>query len=327
MAHCIETNDKQEGVEQAWHGLTVIRPDLSTDNCWLNTWDVVVHPLLFADGGKTPFFAFRANDDPKIVVGKAFAESYEPITNAVFLEIIRESLIGTDHRLVSCGSVCNRGRIFASFQIQNLEKFNAGGREFDPFLNFGTSHDGSCVFYANTSNICTVCNNTFSANLRIKGRGINARVKHTKNAPMRLQNVAQIIEAAIGVQAEFANAFSEFEKQKIDKRKAENLFAGFLIGGKEVEKISTRTVNTVAELTNLFARGPGNRGESLADAFSAVTDYYTHESSGGTNRLKQFTSSEFGSGNDKKQEFFSLLQNPAKVEKVMSRGKAVLELV
>jgi len=61
----------------------------------------------------------------------------------------------------------------------------------------------------------------------------------------------------------------------------------------------------------LFQRGAGNNGETLLDAFSAVTDYYSHESSGGADqpgfRMKQTISSEFGSASRKKQDFFNAL--------------------
>jgi uncharacterized protein (DUF736 family) len=64
-------------------------------------------------------------------------------------------------------------------------------------------------------------------------------------------------------------------------------------------------------LTGLFNGGAGNNGETLLDAFSAVTDYYSHESSGGEDqpgfRTKQYLSSEFGSAAKKKQDFFRTL--------------------
>ena len=75
--------------------------------------------------------------------------------------------------------------------------------------------------------------------------------------------------------------------------------------------MSSRTFNTVTRLAELFQRGAGNNGETLLDAFSAVTDFYSHESSGGADqpgfRVKQALSSEFGSASRKKQDFFSNL--------------------
>ena len=69
-------------------------------------------------------------------------------------------------------------------------------------------------------------------------------------------------------------------------------------------------MNTVNRMGELFLSGRGNRGETLADAFSAVTDYYTHESSGGTNVMRQVMSSEYGAGNQNKQDFWQVVRNP-----------------
>jgi hypothetical protein len=62
----------------------------------------------------------------------------------------------------------------------------------------------------------------------------------------------------------------------------------------------------------------------LADAFSAVTDFYTHENVRGNNPAKQFASSEFESGALVKQEFYNLAQQPVKLEATREHGAALL---
>jgi hypothetical protein len=83
--------------------------------------------------------------------------------------------------------------------------------------------------------------------------------------------------------------------------------SGFMTG--EKRKLSTRAGNTVERLGELFVRGAGNRGETMLDCFSAVTDFYSHESSGGENRLKQLASSEFGAGANAKARAWQGLVN------------------
>lgn len=46
MSHEIQEHDVQEGIEQAWHGLTQVNPDMSMDNNWLRTWDYESRPVL-----------------------------------------------------------------------------------------------------------------------------------------------------------------------------------------------------------------------------------------------------------------------------------------
>jgi hypothetical protein len=56
----------------------------------------------------------------------------------------------------------------------------------------------------------------------------------------------------------------------------------------------------------LFRGGAGNKGLTLADAFSAITDFYSHESAG-EDKSKQFVSSEFGDGARSKREGMAFL--------------------
>jgi hypothetical protein len=90
---------------------------------------------------------------------------------------------------------------------------------------------------------------------------------------------------------------------------ARPLFAGWL--GEGAERLSTQAVNTTDELVALYRTGAGNRGETLLDGISAVTDFYSHFSSRGEKnegfKLKQWTSSEFGAGARAKTDFLSSL--------------------
>lgn len=329
MAHEISNIDKQQGIVQAWHGLTEIVQDLTVENNWLNTWDVVTRPMVIlgADGKpiETPFKLMTASDDSSIQIGVPFAESYSPITNKMFLETLKESILGiTGLKLESVGSVSERGKIFASFKISE-DCRTIGNRTFESYLNFGSSHDKSTPFWFNTSNICTVCQNTLRLNLNTKKSkdGLHGRVRHTKNASLGLDNVSAIIEKAMGAQAEFNAIFKTLDETPSTEADAVKLFAGFIGEG---EVMATRSSNTVDRLTELFKSGKGNRGETLADVFSAVTDYYSHESSGGEDRLKQFTSSEFGSAAEKKNDFLSSIINRDDRNLLMAKGNQSIQL-
>ncbi len=125
-----------------------------------------------------------------------------------------------------------------------------------------------------------------------------------------------MIDAAIGVQFEFAQAMNSFAAKNATTKQAERVFAGFIAPeiaekrktDKKVE-FSTRSQNIVNRLTELFSNGAGNKGKDRSDIFNAVTDYYSHESSGGDSMEKQFVSSEFGTGAKRKQEFFEIMRN------------------
>ena len=40
MSHGISSNDKQQGISQAWHKLTEIIQNIILSQCWLAQWDV-----------------------------------------------------------------------------------------------------------------------------------------------------------------------------------------------------------------------------------------------------------------------------------------------
>lgn len=338
MSHNISEIDRQEGLTQAWHGLTVIRPDLSLENNWLNEWDISPRYLYYTDSeGKatsTGFQILTATDDPSISIGRPFAESYHPITNKEFLQLMKDSTEGIEGmQLVSVGSVRRRGRVFASFQTGELEAYRAGGRVFNPFLNYGNGHDQSSVLWANTSNICTVCDNTFAMNLaKVEAEVVKdaTRQRHTKNVVARLPELGLAIRQANQAQQNFAAAFEYLAETKISQNKAEKLLVGFVVDTDQSEldakKISTRARNIVGRLMDLFKGGRGNKGQTLADLFSAATEYYTHENAGnGKNPQKQYQSSEFGAGMATKQRFFDIVRASNACEDMIAKGAKLLE--
>lgn len=330
MAHRIFKHDKQQGIQQGWHGLTEIKDQITLTDNWLAQWDIVPATLQ-KNGADTKWRILECPDVPELEIGAAYnSETFKPITNAEFLGLVRDSIAGTGHKIVSVGSVRNRGRVFLSLELIGREKFTAAGREFSAFLNFGNGHDKSSVLWVNTSNTCTVCDNTFGFNLfavenarKDNQADIAVRQRHTVNAKLRFPALAGLIDKAVGVQAEFAKAMDELATVPVSTQAAREMFAGH-VGRNIVTPVaikaglSTRGVEKVDRLVELFRNGRGNLGENLADVVSAVSDYYTHESVRGGDKARQFASSEYESGAALKREFYSVMTAPAAA--VKSRG-------
>ncbi len=338
MADRINQYDVQQGTEMGWHGKTEVVPEITLENNWLTKWNIAP-VMLEKRGAPSKWAVLECTDVPELEIGSPYnPETFKPVDNVAFLELVRASIAGTAHSIVSVGSVRNRGRVFISLKLNGMESFEAAGRKFSAFLNLGNGHDKSSVLWANTSNTCTVCDNTFSMNLfSVENKAstvadsddIKLRQRHTKNVTMRLPAMATLIDKAIGVQGEFQATFEQMSKAVLTPTTAKSLFAGF-IGRKSTnidEGMSTRALNTVSRLNGLFATGKGNDGENRADAFSAITDYYTHESSGNSeNAMKQYLSSEYGAGQQAKGEFWGILsdQDNTSFEKTVKRGESLL---
>lgn len=339
MADRIFTYDTHEATTMGWHNKTNVVPEITLDNNYLNTWDLVPVPLE-KRGQPSKYCILECSDVPNLEIGKPYnPATFTPLTNKAFLDLVRGSIGGTSHKIVSNGSTRNRGRVFLSVELNGMDKFKAAGREFSAYLNFGNGHDKSSVLWVNTSNTCTVCDNTFSANLfTVENKIANAGAdesddiaisqRHTKNATLRLPEFAKLIDKAIGVQAEFQIEFEKLSEVKIDVTEARCLFAGFLTRVTKPEKLSTRTFNTVETLETLFRTGKGNDGNDLSDAMSAVTDYYTHTSSRSKdNAMKQVESSEFGAGMVAKRDFWSGVRDPEIEVDWKVRGEKLLATV
>ncbi len=311
-----------------WHKLTKIEANLDLQKNWLRDWDIQEVQLQTADGVEVPFKILTGNDD-NLPIGRPYAKTYTPVTNQQFLNMIAEAISGVKGAVVeTVGSVCDRGRVFVSISIKGMDKFTIGKREFQDYLNFGNGHDQSCAVWANSSNICTVCANTFGMNLD----EASVKVKHSKDVVARLENIVEIIDAYAGTQAKFKAEFERLMNEDMKVDEARNLFAGWMIrssAGNESKDLGPKTLTKVNRLTELFETGKGNSGENRADAFSAVTDFYTHESTRaqGRNVARQMFSSDFGMGRAAKTDFWNVIRNDKSVASYTSSGKKALAMV
>ena len=327
MHGIVKGRDKQQGRHMGWHKLTEIDLDLNLKNNWLRDWDIQEVQLQTVDGTEIPYRILTGTDDNQ-PIGKPFAKTYTPVTNAQFLDMIQDAISGVKGAVVeTVGSVCNRGRVFVSISIKGMDKFKIGNREFNDFLNFGNGHDQSCAVWANSSNICTVCYNTFTSNLE----NATVKVKHSKDVAARLENIVEIIDAYAGTQAKFKAEFERLMNEPMKTDQARNLFAGWMTrsNNEESKDLGPKTLVKVNRLTELFETGRGNSGENRADAFSAVTDYYTHESTRkqGQNVSRQVFSSEFGTGRTAKTDFWNVIRNDKSITSYAASGKKALALL
>lgn len=333
MSHEIEENDRQDGLEQAWHGLTNIKPDLSLKDNWLREWEAVPFSLVADDNAKTKskFSCFMASDIPGLIIGQPFnPASYKAVFNAEFLKIA-ETLVAKYPGCIveSVGSLRNRARVFISLRLPKDSggTFVAGGREFRGFFNLLNSFDFSCPIMGTGSNICVVCNNTFSAAMAqgfADDDSCAAIGRHKKG--LNLDALTKMMEEAIGAQLGFKEEFDKLAARSISIEQAQWAFAGFV--GDRRAALTSRSNGIVEELDALFRKGKGNNGQTHADWFSAVTDYYTHQNAtskaDSAGKAKQWLSSEFGTGAKTKAAAWFAITNDERMEKMMADGKDLL---
>lgn len=303
-ANIIE-RDIQAGLEMAWHGSTKVVPVVNFADAF--PFDIERLPLFVENGVEFEGWSyFRSTDDGK-PVGKPVPSTYSAITNERFWEIVNNAVGGTGAVVESAGTLFDRCRRFITVKLNtDLDQFKVGERVFKNRFSILDSVDQSTNLYGVNSSTCVVCSNTFALAMADRSGEFRFKLRHSKNLLPKIENMEKAIDSFIGVTAQFQTAMKIANEIPVKVEQARPLFAGWI--GAETEGMSTRSFNTVNRLTELFQRGAGNRGETLLDAFSAVTDFYSHESSGGVDqpgfRMKQSLSSDFGAGSKKKQEFF-----------------------
>jgi hypothetical protein len=303
MAANLLNRDVQVGLEMAWHGQTLVVPEVKFEEAF--PYEIERHPLPPLEG----WSYFKCSDDGK-PVGIPVRDSYTALENKRFWEIVQNAVGGSGATVESAGTLFDRCRRFITVKLNTeMDDFKVGDRHFKNRFSLLDSIDSSTNFYGVNSNTCVVCSNTFAVVMGDKSGEFNFKLKHSKGMLPKIENMEKAIDSFVGASAQFKKALSIANSMEVKTADARALFAGWAASSEGA--MSKRTYNVVGRITDLFLGGAGNKGETLLDAFSAVTDYYSHESSGGEDqpgfRMKQAMSSEFGSGNRKKQDFFNSL--------------------
>lgn len=328
--------DVQVGLEMAWHGGTKVVSDVKFEDAF--PFEIERLPLYIANDTPLEGWAyFRCSDDGQ-PAGVPIPDSYSAITNERFWEVVNNAVGGSGAVIESAGTLFNRCRRFITVKLNTeSDDFQVGERTFKNRFSLLDSIDQSTNFYGVNSSTCVVCSNTFAMVMGDKSGEFRFKLRHSKNLLPKIENMEKAIDSFVGVTAQFKSALEVANSIPVKIEDARSLFAGWAVT--DTGGISSRTYNTVGRLTDLFKGGAGNRGETLLDAFSAVTDYYSHESSGGEDqpgfRMKQTLSSEFGSASRKKQDFFSnLFIAPKRADKptfnrdnfnsLVDRGRSIL---
>lgn len=338
MSDGIGQYDFQQGRTMGWHNKTDVVPDLSLQNSRMRPeiWDYIAKTV-YVDRkqgavikkAETPFRILGVTDIDDLEIGIPYnPDTFKPLTLARLIPILETAMKDINLPLESCGRINNASRIFFSFNME--ENFTAGDRQFKSFLNIGNGNTKMEKTWINTSNICTVCQNTYELNLQ--GSGMIMEIKKTKFSEIKLPDLGKAIGFMVKGQKEFAKAFGKLALTKCDENQAREFFAGFLaIENCAIESpLSTRSQGVVDNLVVMFRSGKGNDGNDYSDVFQAITDYYSHEAASGRGdgnaNWKNFLSSEYGAGRNSKQAAWEILNNEASRKSTVLIGKKVLKL-
>jgi hypothetical protein len=263
-------------------------------------WDVVESPIYYKVTQPDEFGVPRdvfvqdpelktllANDDWQ-PVGQPYGSSYCPTSIDMFWEVIKQGLGDTPYQIISAGTVDDRQKVFASLKVS--DGFRVGDREFTDFITLLDSFDKSTSLQARYSNVCVVCANTFAANMK-SGEQIG-KAKHTKMIELNVQRLIDAIDQFVGTSAYFKNLLQEAHETSCSRDEARAWLTG--IEGRNTDAMSNGLKQKTARMVELFDSGRGNQGRTRLDAFSALTDFHSNESSNRKGEDAQYLTSEWG---------------------------------
>ena len=318
MSSGILSQDFQFGTAQAWHGLTQIKT--AEEMLAGFPYDFKRVPLKFEingtqheAGGNYLIVSTDNNlpvgvdeDNGQFSGAECRRPSFGYMSNAEFFQLVQNTIGNTGFEIASTGTLGNRQKRFVSLKPSKFTAFRVGGRDFKNHLNLMDAIDGTMNLLARYNNTCVVCANTFA--VAIKEGDKVACNPHTKRHLERIPEFEKTIEAFFGYAKQFEKLLNVMDETPIDSGEAKNLFAGFLNDGKK-DELSSRRWGQVETLVSLFETGKGNGGKTALDAFSAVTDFYTHEHAvnGRLGVMGQETQSEIGSGFKAKNRFVEMV--------------------
>jgi hypothetical protein len=330
MGHGIETiRDfvKGIGTDTDWHKLTQLFPKLEremfpdmikADTSWgVPNWGIDNRPLVT---DSEPWRMLVCDDD-RLPVGVPFQDSFQPFVPRRAWDYVQSVLQGTGFEVERIGLLKNRTFWFISVKLSELQGIAPAGEKFQ--LNFSGDLTGKLAPQAEVSHIRAVCWNTISAS-RVSGQ-VLFRLKQTKNFDIRLEKTKTEVEKAVGMARIFNEQLRKVETKPCTTDRARDIYAGF-IADEKAEKLSTTARNTIDGLVNLFERGDGNQGQTMADCLHGFTQYGTRGLEG-TKRdaLSRVESSEMGTFAQRKADFAQLLFGPSiTLNNVAKRGHDIL---
>ena len=298
MSAGITERDQQHGLSQAWHGQSKIREVVTLEEALpFDVMEAVVcHKFSKPDdtglirefiNEDTTFKRLVATDD-WLPIGEPYGPSYNPSSVKLFKSIVAKAFEDVPHRIVSAGSVDDRCKLFCS--IQTTEGFRIGDHEFKDYISILDSFDKSTSLTARYSNICCVCANTVA--MALKAGTEIGKAKHTAMLELNVQRLLDAIDAFVGTSAQFQAMLKEADQTVCVRDEARAWLTG--IAGRNSDSMTNGLKQKTARMVELFDNGKGNAGRTRLDAFSAITEFETHESTNRKGQTAQYYTSEFG---------------------------------
>ena len=197
MSHMVESlayvSNEQNGRFVPWHGLGTPVESAMTSAEALKIagldWKVEARPVFTDNGIKIPGYVANTRDSDNSVLG-IVSDKYRIVQN-VDAFAFTDSLIGDDCRYETAGSLRN-GK--STFMLARLPQKKILGDDFDNYICFTNTHDGTGAVKVCSTNVRVVCNNTLNLALNTAKRSWTC--KHMGRIEDKLQEAQRALQLA-----------------------------------------------------------------------------------------------------------------------------------
>jgi phage/plasmid-like protein (TIGR03299 family) len=302
MAHELEMIGEKASMayfgETPWHNLGT---PLTTDDLydWQSVcvksgldWEAELVPLLTADTqAKVEHQAVRRKTDGRIlgVVGK----NYHVLQNREAFQWFQPFLDAKEAALHTAGSLCEGSRVLVLAKMNRDPLVIAVGDEVEKFILLSHGHDGSLAVRVGFTPIRVVCANTLSLAHRADASKL-IRIRHSASVVENLANVRAVMSLANAEFEATADQYRLLARKSINQADLSRYVKKVL--KVEGDKISTRTMNMMQQITALCEFGRGNNLASVSGtywtAYNGVNEWLSYNR--GHNQQNRLNSLWFG---------------------------------
>lgn len=179
-----------------------------------------------------------------------------------------------------------------------------GNDRVEGFITGVNSFDGSTSLAFGPSNITISCQNSFFAAFR----NLNAKIRHTKNMEMRIDDICRGLEGVLEEEKEMFEDIKKLSETKMTKKQEDWVTRTLFNIMRDVDMNDEKSVSTVTRnrLSRFYVDLNGEikeKGDNLWGLFSGVTKYTTHSLSKGDNSENKM----FGTYGQRERQIFKEL--------------------
>lgn len=192
-------------------------------------------------------------------------------------------------------------KVFLQLKSNDLK---LGNDRVEGYITGVNSFDGSTSLAFGPSNITISCQNSFFAAFR----NLNAKIRHTKNMEMRIDDICRGLEGVLEEEKEMFEDIKKLSETKMTKKQEDWVTRTLFNIMKDVDLNDEEAVSTVTRnrLSRFYVDLNGEikeKGDNLWGLFSGVTKYTTHSLSKGDNSENKM----FGTYGQRERQIFKEL--------------------